>query len=96
MFILWKEYIKLVMYIEGQREEALLLLFLGKLAIKLHDSIKIIVQKAERNLAHSTKNDVGTVEVLVQELPDHSSSACASCKREPFSLPSRVANVNAI
>lgn len=84
LFVLWKEYIELVMYIEGQEEDALLLSCTVKLTNERHDIINLIVQKAQRILAHNTKNDVSPVAVLTQDSPIRNCFLCSICKRKPF------------
>lgn len=84
------------MHIGNQREDALLLPFAVQLANELFDSIDLIVQRPERKIAHSLKEDVGTVETLAQDFPNPYSFVCAICKREPSLLFNDVANVNPI
>lgn len=52
-----------VTFIESQLEDALLSPFAAKLTNEPHNSIRTIVQKVERKLAHISNNGVGTVRV---------------------------------
>lgn len=83
-FVLLKEFTELMTYIDGQQENAQLLLTTVKLPDGLHDSNIVIVQEAERKPDHFIKKDVGTVEVLSQYSPNSNSFVRGICKREPF------------
>lgn len=83
-------------YIEGQREDGLLLPFTVMVTNELHDSINLIVQKVERKLAHFRTKDVDIVKVLSQDSPGRSSFVRAIYKRQPFLLSNCVAELNPI
>lgn len=82
-FVLWRECIEPVTFIEGQLEYRMLVTFAAMLAKELQNSILLIVQKTERKIAHFTNNNVGRVEVLSNS-PDRNRFICSICKRETF------------
>lgn len=83
-------------YVEGQQRDALLLPFTVTLTKDLYDIINLFVKKAKRKLTHNTKNDVGTVEVLVQDYPSRNSFFALFVHENHSSLSHRVANVGPI